>query len=57
MAGGLAVTEQVKYTSAPSFKSPGLRERPKDAFTSGGSGKGRKGDILVSAGGAFHEGP
>ena len=37
MAGGLAATLQVKYTSSPSFNRRGLRDRPRVAFTCGGS--------------------
>lgn len=43
----MAATEQVKYTSSPSFSSSGLRDRPSEAFTVGGSGgRGEGGEGL-----------
>ena len=47
VAGGLAATEQVKYTSSPSFRSSGRRERPKEAFTVGGSEGREKTSLLM----------
>lgn len=38
VAGGLAATEQVKYTLSPSFNEPARSGWPRDARTDGGSG-------------------
>ena len=45
VAGGLAATEQVKYTLSPSFNEPARSGWPRDALTDGGSGETK--DIYV----------